>query len=387
MIGVKIEMDAIFYIDESGNTGTDWLNNQQPYFVYGGWLLKSHYKNDMEKYLKYIISNQQGSELKSKNLIKRKDGIKIFSEIFNKALEKFNAIPFFSITEKKFMVAAKIVETFFDSEYNPYVNQYLTNPVELKRALASCIVTNDTIVNIFASLIKNCTSSPELMKQINDELINHFNKEGLGIVAETLIHLSEENFMEMINEFETVTHNGTRKNRITLTGTMLLELFKNIQFLCFGRDLYVDVYHDELRGYDDFFKELENTFLKSKKPVLLGTLEKPWLSNYPNIKSLNMVNSKIDEINAQASDLLCGFISNTFKLIENGVALDGDSKEIIKTLVVLHDVFLQDDVLVWNWYASYQFEEKFFSALNPDAKINRDHYRTVIENEFCKALK
>lgn len=169
-------MDAIFYIDESGNTGTDWLNNEQPYFVYGGWLIMNKNKREVEKYLKSILSKQQGPELKSKNIFKKKNGTKIFFEIFNTMVQKFYAIPFFGITEKRFMVAAKIVETFFDCEYNPAVNTYLTHPVELKKALASCIYTNNTIIELFAPLIKDCSLSLEKMKEINSELITLFNE-------------------------------------------------------------------------------------------------------------------------------------------------------------------------------------------------------------------
>lgn len=29
--------EAYLFFDESGNTGTNWTNKEQPYFVYGGW--------------------------------------------------------------------------------------------------------------------------------------------------------------------------------------------------------------------------------------------------------------------------------------------------------------------------------------------------------------
>jgi hypothetical protein len=379
-------MDAIFYIDESGNTGTDWLNNEQPYFVYGGWLLMNKNKIQAEKYLNNILSKQQGLELKSKNILKKKDGIKLFLEIFNTMINEYNAIPFFGITEKKFMVAAKIVETFFDCEYNPTINTYLTNPVELKRALASCIYTDNNIIELFAPLIKDCSLSLEKMKEINSELIALFNKQGHKIVSESLMKLQEVNFSEMVDEFKSITHNGTKKNRITLTGTMLIELFKNIQFYAYSNHCSVKVYHDKLRGYDELFNELGRIFFKSGTPTLLGTQERPWLSNFPNIKSLDMFDSK-KEINIQASDLLCGFISNIFKSIKMDVNLDNETMEILHTLIYIHDALIKDNVVVWNWYASYQFEEKFFLALNPKANVVHNRYHAVIDNDFSKAVK
>lgn len=198
--------------------------------------------------------------------------------------------------------------------------------------------------------------------------------------------LQEANFSEMIDEFKSVTHNGTRKNRITLTGTMLIELFNNIQFYSYSTNCCVNIYHDKLRGYDKLFKDLGNIFFKSKTPFLFGTKERPWLSNFSNIKSLNMFDSK-KEINIQASDLLCGFISNTFRSIIMGVNLDNETSQILDTLICMHDAFIKNNVLVWNWYASYQFEEKFVLALNPEAEIDNNRYHVVIDNDFSKAVR
>lgn len=34
-----------------------------------------------------------------------------------------DAIPVFGVADKRYMIAAKIIETFFDREYNPNVNK------------------------------------------------------------------------------------------------------------------------------------------------------------------------------------------------------------------------------------------------------------------------
>lgn len=379
-------MDATYYIDESGNTGTDWLNDQQPYFVYGGWLLPNQNKAGAENYLNSILSKQQGHELKSKNIFKRKDGMQIFFELFQVMLREFGAMPFFGITEKKFMIAAKIVETFFDCEYNPAINTYLTHPVELKIALASFIFNNKNIIEHFSPLLQNCSASPETMKKINEELIVHFNKNGYENVAKTLIGLKKENFLEMVDEFETVTDNGTKKNRIALTGTILLELLKNIQLFTYMTNCSVDIYHDQLRGYDNYFEHLGKLFLKKDTPTLIETAGRSWLSNFPNIKSIKMVNSK-EQIIIQASDLLCGFISNTFRAIDLKENLNNETTQIIETLIAIHDKFIEKKTIVWNWYASYQFEEKFYLAMNPEYKVNENRYHSIIINDFKKAVK
>ncbi len=54
------------YFDESGNTGSNWLDKQQPYFVYGGWLLKDDKKEKATELLKECFSNSKATELKAK---------------------------------------------------------------------------------------------------------------------------------------------------------------------------------------------------------------------------------------------------------------------------------------------------------------------------------
>ncbi len=378
-------MIASYYIDESGNTGTDWLNSDQPYFIYGGWLISQNKKHEVETFLQSVLNSQQGNELKSKNIFRRKNGFSVFNKIFTEMID-FGAVPFFGLTEKRFMIAAKIVETFFDCEYNPYVNAYLTYPIELKRALASCIAEDQEIIIRFSSLIKCGTISTDDMAIINSDLINCFKRHNQMEVVKSLINLNNNNFISMIDEFESITNNGTTKCRMTLTGTMLIELFKNIQFFAFKSGMQVNVYHDKLRGYDQEFSDLCEIFLKSGTPILLDNEYRPWLSNFPSIESFTTLDSK-NEIIIQAADLLCGYISNIAKQIDNNISLDKDIINPFHTLVLLRDMFYErcKPCLVWNWYASYQFEYSFFNALGAKG-IEPVDYNVLIKRDFLKAL-
>lgn len=38
--------EAYFFFDESGNTGTNWLDQKQPYYIYGGWMLMKDKKEE-----------------------------------------------------------------------------------------------------------------------------------------------------------------------------------------------------------------------------------------------------------------------------------------------------------------------------------------------------
>ncbi|KUP23765.1 DUF3800 domain-containing protein [Paenibacillus sp. DMB5] len=378
-------MNASFYIDESGNTGTNWDDKTQPYFVYGGWLVPDDRKEEAVNYLNGILASIQGSELKAKSFLKGKSGTYRFYNLFKKLVIEFGFLPFFGVTDKKFMIAAKIVETFFDCDYNPNVNDYLSRPVELKKALAVCIFQDEQVMQNFSTLIKNGTVTIDLMKKINEQLIQIFQDQNQEKVADTLKSLSDENLSKMIKEFEVLTSNGTRMRHIALTGTMLIELLKNIEFYSAMQKSYVSVYHDNLRNYDDVFNDLRSKFLHKAVPSIFGTDSKPFLSNFPHIDSLMLLNSK-DEILIQAADLLCGFVSKTFQEIATKKRIDDNSIIVFQFLAHLYDMFNDVGIKLWNLYGEYQFLTDFLSAIFQNAEFSSEDHLSIIDAEFPLAL-
>lgn len=387
MSGVNIDMDmsATFFIDESGNTGTDWLNKEQPFFVYGGWLVLNEKIEEVNAYLKRFIIKEQSIELKSNKILKRKNGLYLCDEVFDILLRKFNAIPIFNVIDKKYMLAAKIVETFFDSAYNPNINEYLTYPVELKKALANCILKCEYILTDFSLLLKNGTIDISNLKKIASDLVSLFKEEDHPQVADSLMNLSDENFISMINEFETMTDIGKKKNRITLTQTVLVEMLKNIEMLCKTIGLRVNVIHDNLRGYSEVFNEIETTFFRKKDSNTYRFNDKIWMDGFTNIESISERDSKNTPF-LQAADLLCGFISKSFQTMNLMENLSDIEKEKLKLLILMRDEFLKIHIYIWNYTMPYDFDRKLIQSINPYAKVNIKEYNEVIRNEFGKAI-
>ncbi len=190
----------------------------------------------------------------------------------------------------------------------------------------------------------------------------------------------------MIDEFETVTNNGTLKNRITLTQTMLLEILRNVEIYSNNRNISVRVYHDSLRGYSEIFKEVEEVFFKEEPPIVYNNNDVIWLSRFPHIKSITVRNS-IEEPCIQAADLMCGFTSKYFYLVSQMSHLKKIEKELLKSLVTVHDLYIKEKATVWNWYAPYNFERKFILSLNPKAKMQAKVYHMIIKRDFDMAIK
>gem|GEM_PF-1105946 len=379
-------MGYSYYIDESGNTGTDWFNNEQPYFVYGGWIIPNRNINEAEIYLKDLLSKTQAPELKSKNFYSKKYAMSDFNSIYFKMVNDFSALPVVGITNKKYMIAAKIVETFFDSIYNPFVNAYLTCPVELKKALASCIYQDKKILESFSIIIKRCDASIDEMNEINQQLINFLVSNDLSMVAETLTGLSAENFNDMISEFKTVSKGGRKKSFITLTTSGLVDLLRNIEIYSASENINVDVVHDELWGYMDSFNELESIFLRDQEPRVMSIGNVTFLSNYPHIKSLKMINSKND-LMVQVADILCGFISNTFQQLEERKPLNSYTRQVLASITKELN-FKDKNLWTFNYYAPYdEIEQKIISSIMPKNKFIKTDLIEVIKQEFPRAIK
>lgn len=374
-----MNMSWNFYCDESGNTGTDWMNSSQPYFVYGGWLIKENKENRIRPELYKLLSGFQEIDIKSKNVFKRSVGLKIFNNI-NDLMLNHEAFPIFVISDKRFMVAAKIVETFFDPEYNDSINNFMTYPIELKRSLATLISTDTMILEDFTELIRNGTILLEKYKKIQNQLYSLFVSHNQMEVANTIKILEDRNLLKMIDEFESYSEFGKLKNKMTLTIPTLSMLLQIVELFASIDDDIVHVYHDEIRGYNNQIELLKKIFFKVKTPRIFLGENNFILSNYPHINDIKFIKSE-DEIFIQMSDLLCGFVYRVFQKVNKKVRLNDIEINLLKGFFVLHDT-----LHTWDYCAPNSFIQHFMEViLNKD--LDDYDYNSNISTEFPKVIK
>ena len=267
------------------------------------------------------------------------------------------------------MIAAKIVETFFDCAYNPFVNKYLNYKFELKKALSDSLSKNDMIINAFAELIKQGTIDLKKMKFIKKEMQKHFAP--ISHTASDIINkLSDEDLLKMIGEFEEITKKGSEKKWISLVRPILFGHSSCLDKIC---SIYSEsgyIYIDQLSCFEDVLGELNNIFnIKS---------------SFKNIIQISMVDSK-DEPLIQAADLLSGFISRSF--VEKISSNDKKIKELWKKLICIRDIFSEKaKTIVWEFYAREDFVNLISDLVdgNP-TEINSPE--SVIKEQINKAVK
>src|SRR5258706_11705664 len=118
------------FCDETGSTGSRFLDPIQPFFAEGGWFIAHEHKSRaMDAILEVERKFKFGAkELKGSDLVKKPKGQKLMREICE-VVGKNGGVPFIYAVEKRYAVCSKIVETFFDPVYNPKIpNSDTWNP-------------------------------------------------------------------------------------------------------------------------------------------------------------------------------------------------------------------------------------------------------------------
>lgn len=101
------------YCDESGNSGGNYLDPQQPFYVLAGWLIQKdqRFKVDgiVRRYLKEYYPEK--TELKGAEILKSNQGQKIANQLFHE-VGKLGCVPLYIIAEKNTVSLEKLLKHF-----------------------------------------------------------------------------------------------------------------------------------------------------------------------------------------------------------------------------------------------------------------------------------
>lgn len=114
-----------YFLDDSGNTGSNLLDKSQPYFVYGGWLMDDIYKEEIYKYVSTL--NFEADELHYKKMSTglANKAIDLMRKMINdsnnyqQGRNKNLVLPFFIIADKRRTLCEQIQYAIFDSDFGP----------------------------------------------------------------------------------------------------------------------------------------------------------------------------------------------------------------------------------------------------------------------------
>ncbi len=153
----RFDRAAHVYCDESGNSGPNLLDASQPVYVLGGWLVPRQYVQRAEQVV-WKLSERLGlgaKEIHATKVVRTLKGQSAFTD-FMRAMGRAGAMPVFSITEKRYWIAGKIVETYLDPFYNARVPWDFYNDAKTKQELANEISEmHDELLHEFAAAYRS----------------------------------------------------------------------------------------------------------------------------------------------------------------------------------------------------------------------------------------
>ncbi|MEK3738787.1 DUF3800 domain-containing protein [Paenibacillus sp. FSL R5-0636] len=294
------------YCDESGNSGGNYLDPQQPFYVLAGWLIQKdqRFKVDgiVRRYLKEYYPEK--TELKGAEILKSNQGQKIANQLFHE-VGKLGCVPLYIIAEKKYCISGKIVEAFLDSEHNDIVLPVFSWMNGVKKSIAE-IIYNDCPQSIakFANVHNNL--SIEGIIDVQQTIISELNNSGHYKIAQAISGSS--GYMEDILWEE--THSLTAMKNKALHSLNLPTFASFIQLSeSFARKVgmrKVRFFHDETKQFEEAYPEAFNWYRKGGKATFRLENGAEIISGFDSLQVFKMVKST-DTPMIQLADLFASF--------------------------------------------------------------------------------
>ncbi|VXB78152.1 conserved hypothetical protein [Aeromicrobium sp. 9AM] len=324
-------LKATFYCDESGYTGANWADADQPVFVQGGWLIMHRERREI---LDEVVTLKErfslrAEELKWVRVARRRDSSAVYRAFFELML-RHGALPFFFVMDKDFLLAAKTVETFFDPAYNHHFTDGFTGASEEKKQLVEMLLPAREILDEFASLHHGGVVPPrERVRDLAEMIADWFELGGAPWIAETQRHYSDDQLDDLRSEF------GATNSMRSTTGHSLPGLMQLLENFLRPRAIALGILHDNLTRFDDVIEFVRRLLRPSRPRDSMPVGSGSFYFSMPTVTGFDLVDSKSEPF-VQLADLLCGFVRTVFTKIRNGEELEDDELAICADIAMVH---------------------------------------------------
>ena len=308
---------TLIYCDESGNSGDNYLDHAQPFYVLAGWAVSEDavveasrlVENTRKKYF------QQRQELKSYPFLKSEQGKRRAVELIS-GLGAAGCVPIMVVAEKRFCVAGKIVETFLDPAFNDKLRAAFSWDTLTKRELANTLMAKlpPDVLSHFAEAYRKPSSKSFLtcLEEISCAARSFVNPE-LGVCMEGSLSA-----IEAIAESEDPSASRLGKLSQSVNVPVLMAFFLMVENL--GRCGAIDpvkVVHDEQAVFEKDMKEIFRLHREANDFVVDIPYSDIPYSNFKHISAFELTPSVSCQM-IQASDVLAGAVNHIMSLALTG---------------------------------------------------------------------
>lgn len=302
-------MNYAIYCDESGNSGGNFLDSQQPFYVLAGWMVERNIdyraKNRVIDFKKLYYPDKtelKGSEILRSNRGQQNTNI-LFSEIGT------YCSPFFIIAEKRYCLAAKMVEAYLDPIHNDNVPIEHTWMNSERKQIADLIYNiSSKSIEEFGYAYQNITI--ENFTSSLGTLIFELNEKGFNDLANTFsgaYKYMDQIYEEEFSSIESLPKKSMRSLNLPVF-TSFIQLIEKFTTNIGAKK--VTMFHDNTKQFAEAYPEAFSWYARKKKEDIEFTLQNGQviLSSLKKLKSITFSDSK-DSPLIQAADLLAGFIN------------------------------------------------------------------------------
>ena len=303
---------AVVFCDESGNSGPNYLDVAQPFYVLAGWLVPDSLVTEAAVLVETFRRDHFGQlpEFKAAAILRSNRTKQLGAQLFRR-LGELGCVPLQLVAEKRFCVAGKVVETFLDPAFNHLLKDAFTGDVETKKEIANTLYEQiePAALNEFAEAYRKPTS--DAIEQALRTVAGAVDRDVSSALARAVL-----GSVPQIAEIARAEGNHWLPNNVDATLNLpclvsFLMLIENLARL--GLAQPVHIVHDQQHTYEEGYKrifELHRGF-----PRLFARLPSSSLT-YGGLEHVATFETRasLDSPLVQAADLLAGTMAHAFKL-------------------------------------------------------------------------
>ena len=301
-------------MDEAGNTGEDLFKSDQAFFTLGALGVSKSAHGRVTAYIEKLKATERITfELKGKAFLNSK-----YEPLIKTILENIlpmGCIPLFTVLEKRFMIAAKIVENYFDPQYNDKTDDTWTHPGERKIKFANYfydVLSDATLQKASTAMQKG---GVEAVTEVYDLLMVEINDDK----TKRLLKGVKPNLESLAAEFSDIRDNnpdGIKGGVINSPNyTLYFDLVNRMVTFLINKNAIGNLIFDSSREYNDAFQKLFLRMRDAKTRARMIVHYRELHFGFDHLKSFELQDSK-DNLFLQVTDLLTTSINSFFRKVE-----------------------------------------------------------------------
>jgi hypothetical protein len=229
-----------FYVDEAGNAGINYLDEEQPFHVAAGIIVANEQRDELRAVYKQHCG--RGPEIKAAKRLGSNRGRRVIAETLQ-SLGALGAVPFFVVMDRKFSLVGKLIDIFLDPEHHDAVDWLPTHAIQMRNEITEALYEHLSAEVLSAFAIAYRVPSEDGFRQVLDMVIEQLEARGDRRLSTAFIGAREA--VARIVEWETYGDaNGKHSDWAALNLPALTHLTRMADRYMTFRDARYSVIHD-----------------------------------------------------------------------------------------------------------------------------------------------